>query len=188
LEDGMVLKLARMGRPVLRARSTEVTPAELVSGEIRRLARDMSDTLTEYEGVGLAAPQVHVSKRVVLVDVPEGAREAGEPGVPRTVLVNPVVTPVGDEWMGNWEGCLSIPDLIGLVQRPRRVHVRYVTLDGDDADLDLEGFPAAVVQHEVDHLDGVLYIDRIRDLRTFQYASELARVVGEGRRASTVDR
>jgi peptide deformylase len=171
----MILKVARMGHPVLRARAAEVTAAELASGEIATLARDMELTMAEYDGVGLAAPQVHVSKRLALVEVPADARGTGNAAFPRTALVNPVVTPLTREEMQTWEGCLSIPELIGLVPRPRRVSVEWTGLDGERRSAELEGFPAAVVQHEVDHLDGVLYVDRMRDLKTLQFTAEFAR-------------
>lgn len=176
----MVLKVARMGHPVLRARASEVTPEALASGQIEALVASMIETMVEYDGVGLAAPQVHVGLRVAIVEVPPGLRGADEPGLPRTVLVNPVVTPLTDVEMETWEGCLSIPEMIGLVPRPRRVRVEYTRLDGGRDAFEVEGFPAAAVQHEVDHLDGVLYLDRIRDLKTFQFTREFGRYQRRG--------
>ena len=171
----MILKVARMGHPVLRARAAEVARGELESGAIAALVRDLEETMLDYDGVGLAAPQVHVSKRVVIVEVPAVVRGEEGVGVPRTAMINPVVRPLTDTLMETWEGCLSIPELIGLVPRPRQVHVAWTGLDGEPYELTLEGFPAAVIQHEVDHLDGVLYIDRIKDIRTLQFSVEFAR-------------
>jgi peptide deformylase len=181
-EAAVILKVARMGHPVLRARAEEVTPAELSSGSIAALVADMEDTMMEYDGVGLAAPQVHVGKRVAVVEVPPEARHEGDAGFPSTAMVNPVVTPLTREEMQTWEGCLSIPELIGLVPRPRRVSVEWTGLDGERHAAEVAGFAAAAIQHEVDHLDGVLYVDRIRDLRTFQFTREFARF---GRRRAT---
>jgi len=177
----VILKVARMGHPVLRARAEEVTPEELSSGSIAALVADMEDTMMEYEGVGLAAPQVHVGKRVAVVEVPPEARHEGDAGFPRTAMINPVVTPLTDEMVAEWEGCLSIPELIGLVPSPGRIRVEWTGLDGERRAAEVAGFAAAAIRHEVDHLDGRLYVDRIEDLRTFQFTREFARF---GRRRS----
>lgn len=171
----VILKVARMGHPVLRMRAADVQPEELRSGAIAALAADMMDTMEEYEGVGLAAPQVHVAKRLAVIEVPAGLRREGDQGFPRTVLVNPVATPLTDELVSEWEGCLSIPELIGLVPRPARVRLEWTGLDGERRSEEVTGFAAAAVQHELDHLDGVLYVDRIRDMRTLQFTREFAR-------------
>jgi peptide deformylase len=171
----MILKVARMGHPVLAERAREVTDDERSSDALRRLVADMFDTMDEYEGIGLAAPQVHVSLRLLVLDLPAGLRDEGDPAVPRMAMLNPVVTPITSETMDNWEGCLSIPDLIGKVARPRAVRVRWTDVEGHPHEQVFEGFPAAAVQHEVDHLDGVLYVQRIQDLRTFQFTREFGR-------------
>jgi len=171
----MILKVARMGHPVLRTRAAEVSKEEIASGAAMSLAADMFETMREYGGVGLAAPQVHVSKRLLVVDVPKNARRPDEMGLPMTVMVNPVVTPIGDEQTSDFEGCLSLPGLIGLVPRYSRILVQWTGLDGSPLSAELSGFAATVVQHECDHLDGVLYVDRIRDMTTFQFTEEYAR-------------
>lgn len=173
----MILKIARMGHPVLRKRAAELTEDEIRSGFAEELAHHMIETMHEYTGVGLAAPQVHISKRMVVVDVPAEARGSNKP-IPCTVLVNPVVKTLGNEEMENWEGCLSVPGLIGLVQRPMRVRVEYLTAQGNREWMEVEGFPAAVIQHECDHLDGILYIERMRDMKKLSYTEEFARYNG----------
>jgi len=166
-----LLKIARMGHPAL------MTPAKPVEDptapEIRRLARDMVQTMADAGGVGLAAPQVHVGLRVVVYFVPPERGEAGE-GVDLTVMVNPRVTPLGEETNEATEGCLSLPGMSGMVRRPSRVRVRYETLDGETVDQELSGYQARVVQHECDHLDGILYPMRMTDLSSLGYVEEKA--------------
>ncbi len=171
----MILKVARMGHPVLRQPAREVTGREIASGVLGQILADMFDTMDEYEGIGLAAPQVHVSLRLIVLEVPAGLRDPRDPAIPRTAMINPVVTPITDETMQNWEGCLSVPDLIGQVERPRKVHVAWTAPDGIAHQQEFEGFPAAAVQHEADHLDGVLYVERIGDMKTFQFTREFSR-------------
>jgi len=163
-----LLKIARMGHPVLRAKAEPVRdPAD---PEIRRLAADMIDTMLDAPGVGLAAPQVHQGLRVIVIRVPPD-RSGGE-SLPETVLINPEIEPLGEEKELGWEGCLSIPGLRGLVPRYSRIRYRGIGLDGGVIEREAEGFHARVVQHEVDHLDGVLYIDRIPDLRLLAFNEE----------------
>lgn len=167
----MILKVARMGHPVLRRRADPVTPQDFASGWVAATVRDLFDTMAEYEGVGLAAPQVHISKRLAVVEVPGGPDD----GIPPTPMINPVVQPLTDREMQTWEGCLSIPGLIGQVPRPRAVRVDFLDVDGNPRHLVVEGFAAAAVQHECDHLDGVLYVDRIRDRATLMFTEEYQR-------------
>lgn len=164
-----LLKLARMGNPVLRQVAQPVE--DPTSEEIRRLVADMCETLEDTGGVGLAAPQVHVSQRVVIFFVPP-ERNGGE-GVPLTVLINPTVEPVGAETADQVEGCLSLPGMAGKVTRPARIRYRGVDLDNRVIDREVGGFHARVVQHEVDHLDGILYPMRMTDLTTFGFVDEL---------------
>jgi peptide deformylase len=140
---------------------------------------DMVETMHEYDGVGLAGPQVHVGLRVAVLEVPasdERTREA----VPLTVLVNPVVTPLGEERNRGWEGCLSIPDLRGVV--PRWNGVRLAALDrrGRPYEVEAKGFFARVIQHECDHLEGSVYLDRMEGLRTLSFLREFERFVAGG--------
>jgi peptide deformylase len=170
-----ILKIARMGHPVLRQAARPV--ADPGEAEIRRLAGDMMETMIDAGGVGLAAPQVHVPLRAIVFKVPAERLGAGEgappPGI--TVLFNPEIEPVGEEMVLGWEGCLSIPGLRGAVPRHRRIRYRGIGLDGKPVEREAEGFHARVVQHETDHLDGILYPDRMEDLRWLSFTEESLR-------------
>jgi peptide deformylase len=172
-----ILKIARMGHPVLLARAAPVeNPA---SAEIQRLIADMRETMADAGGVGLAAPQVHVPLRLFVYRLPPrpggGGEEPGEEGV----VINPEVEPLGEEKALAWEGCLSIPGLRGLVERPARIRYRGLDGEGRVFEREAEGLEARVVQHETDHLDGILYPMRMRDFRYFGFEAELARFAAE---------
>lgn len=164
-----LLTIARMGNPVLRAVARPV--ADPTDPEVARLAADMIDTMMDAPGVGLAAPQIDVSRRIVVFRVP-AERGEGE-SVATTVLVNPVIEPLDGGVALGWEGCLSIPGLRGLVPRHSRIRYRGLGLDGAPIEREASGFHARVVQHEVDHLDGVLYLDRMDDLKLLAYVEEM---------------
>ena len=170
-----LLKIARMGHPVLRAPSAAVDDPQ--APWLRRLVADMIETMADAGGIGIAAPQVHMPYRIVLFRVP-AERLGEEPGDVEqglTVLVNPVVELVGAERVLGWEGCLSVPGLRGVVPRALRVHYSGTTLDGARIEREVAGFHARVVQHECDHLDGVLYPQRIEDHRLLAFVEELQR-------------
>ena len=166
-----ILKIARMGHPVL------LQPAEAVEDptapEVAQLVDDMLDTLEDAGGIGLAAPQVHVSKRVVIFFIPKG-RDGGE-ALPLTVMINPVIEPLSDEKDLDWEACLSVPDLMGKVPRYTRIKYSWSTLEGERQERTASGFHARAVQHECDHLDGLLYPMRMTDLTQLGYAEEMGR-------------
>jgi peptide deformylase len=166
-----VREVLKMGHPLLGLRAAEVTA--FGTPAMRALLEDLHDTMRAQQGVGIAAPQIGVSLRVVLFGFQSSPRYPEAPAVPATVLVNPVLTPLGDETEEGWEGCLSVPGMRGLV--PRALHLRYQGFDADGGVIDrtVEGFHARVVQHEVDHLDGILYPRRIRDLRHFGFTDML---------------
>jgi peptide deformylase len=177
-----ILKIARMGHPVLKRRADEVE--DPTGPEIANLIRDMEETLADVGGVGLAAPQVHVPLRVVIFHVPKARMEAedGEGpaiGVPLTYLINPVIEPQTDELEDGIEACLSVPGLAGSVPRYRQIRYRGVTPTGEPIDRIAKGFHARVVQHECDHLDGVLYPMRMTDLSKLSFVEELKRFAGE---------
>jgi peptide deformylase len=167
-----ILKVARLGHPVLRRRAEPVAPADIRSAPVQRLIDDMIETMREYNGAGLAANQVHALVRVCVIEVLDNPRYPEAPTVPLTVLVNPVVTPLSDELEEGWEGCLSVPDMRGLV--PRHTAVRLQAFDRDAGRIDVvaKEFFARVIQHETDHLDGVVYLDRMRDLSTLSHLAE----------------
>ncbi len=173
-----ILKVAQMGHPVLRAPAAPVDEQTLAGEDFHRLVDDMVATLQEYDGIGLAAPQVHVALRTCLIGVVEG--EPGEPERMRIlVAVNPTVTPLTEETIVGVEGCLSMTDLRGLVPRYAAVRLDGLHRSGEPFSLELEGCPAVVAQHEVDHLDGVLFVDRMPDLRSLAFGREFARYGAE---------
>ena len=167
----MIREVLRMGDPRLLRRSEEITDFD--TPELRALLQDMRDTMAHLSGAGLAAPQIGVNLRVVIFGVRANPRYPGVEEVPDTVLINPVLTPLANELDEGWEGCLSVPGMRGLV--PRYLHLRYSGFDenGKPLERDVSGFHARVVQHEVDHLDGILYPMRIRDLSRFGFNEAL---------------
>ena len=179
-----ILKIARMGHPVLRRVADPVV--DPTAPEIRRLVRDMLETLEDIGGVGLAAPQVHVSRRVVIFEVPaeraarDGNGATPPEGVPMTVLVNPVIEPLAEEKALGWEACLSVPGLTGAVPRWTRIRYHGYGLEGERIEREAGGFHARVVQHECDHLDGILYPMRMTDLTSLAFAEELRHGVPPG--------
>lgn len=165
-----------MGHPILRQPAEPMTPEQIASDETHRLIVDMIDTLHDYGGIGLAAPQIAEPVRLAIVEIPESGSRYGElPGMPLTVFVNPTITVLDPETGGFWEGCLSVPGLRGFVERPQGIRVEYLDLDAQPQSLELTGFLATVFQHEFDHLDGKLYIDRISDSRLLAFEEEFAR-------------
>jgi peptide deformylase len=177
-----ILKIARMGHPVLKRRADPVEDPS--SPEINRLINDMLDTLADVGGVGLAAPQVHVPLRVVIFHVPKARMEEedGEGpaiGIPLTVLINPEIEPLGEEQEEGVEACLSVPGLAGVVPRFSQIRYRAQTPTGEPLDRVAKGFHARVVQHECDHLDGMLYPMRMIDLSKLSFVEELKRFSGQ---------
>ena len=163
-----VLPIATVGHPVLRERAREVTDEELRSPAVQRLIDDMIETMRAASGAGLAANQVHELLRIAVIEVREGnPRYPYKPPIPLTVIVNPAIEPVGDETIEINEGCLSVPDLRGTLDRFEAVRVRWVDRDGAEHEEVRRGLTAGTFQHEVDHLDGVLFLDRVRDPATF---------------------
>ena len=184
-----ILKIARMGHPILMRASDEVD--DPTAPEIRQLVDDMIETMADARGLGLAAPQVHVSKRVVIFYAPieEADESSGVQEVRSlTVLINPVIEPLSDIMVDGWEGCLSVPGLRGEVSRYESIRYRGLTLDGDAIDREVQGMHARIVQHECDHLEGVLYPMRMTDLSLLVFESELHHLIespqeAEGRSA-----
>jgi peptide deformylase len=166
-----VRRVLKMGEPTLSSVSAPVTQFD---AELLALIADMDDTMRALSGAGIAAPQIGVSARVVIFELKDNPRYPHITPVPYTVLVNPLVTPLTAEQDEGWEGCLSVPGMRGLVPRYRRVHYRAFDPYGVPIDRTVEGFHARVVQHEVDHLDGILFPQRVRDLRDFGFEDALA--------------
>jgi peptide deformylase len=164
-----VLPITQLGDPVLRARASEVTPSELSTASVQQLIDDMIETKRAANGAGLAANQVGSLLRIAIAEVPDegNPRYPYKPPIPLTVMVNPVLEPVGEETAEINEGCLSVPDLRGTLDRLVAVRVRYLDRDGVEHDEVRRGLTAGTFQHEVDHLDGILFLDRVRDPSTF---------------------
>lgn len=165
-----ILKVSRLGHPVLRMEAQQVSPQALATPAVQKLIDDMMETMVEYFGVGLAAPQVHESLAIAVIES-HGPR--GD--IPMTVLVNPDVTVLDEEKIEDWEGCLSIPDLRGRVPRWRKLRVDALDRNGKRIEITAEGFFARVIQHEFDHLLGKVYLDRMRDLKTLTHLTEFQR-------------
>jgi len=165
-----------MGHPVLREVCRDLSPEEIRSDRFRRLVSDMSETMREYGGVGIAAPQVHEPVRIALIEFgADNPRYSVEEPQPLVVLFNARVTVLDATPSGYWEACLSLPGLRGYVERPSRVQVDYLDENAEPRQVEAEGFLATVCQHELDHLDGVLYVDRIRDHTKLSYTEEFER-------------
>lgn len=167
-----IRKVSRMGHPVLRQRAAEVPPAQMQRPQMQRLIDDMIETMIDYEGIGLAAPQVFEPLRLIVLGDPDPQDEAS---IPLTVLFNPQFTAQSPECLDAWEGCLSIPQLRGVVPRSAAVEVRGYDREGRAVKLEAEELFARVLQHEIDHLDGVLFPDRMADLQTLTFLAEYQR-------------
>jgi len=170
-----ILKVARMGHPILREVAKEVSSAEIATPGFQEFVDSMIETMREYDGAGLAAPQVHVSQRVVVMEVSNNPRYPDAEPMPLSVVINPRIHFLSERRVEIVEGCLSIPDLRGVVSRIAEIELEALDRNGDPMRERFEGFPAAVVQHECDHLDGVLYLDRVTDTRTLSFVREFER-------------
>ena len=167
-----ILKVARLGHPVLRKISEPVAASEIRSAQTQQLIDDMVETMREHNGAGLAAPQVHVLKQICVIEVRGNPRYPDAPAIPLTVLINPVVTPLTEETENGWEGCLSVPDMRGIVPRFGAVRLEAWDREGGRIDVVAKEFFARVIQHETDHLNGVVYLDRMRDFSTLTHLAE----------------
>jgi peptide deformylase len=172
-----ILKVARMGHPVLRAKARPLEKSEIRMAPMQKLIDDMLDTMREYHGVGLAAPQVHEGLRLFVAvldsgdDDDDAEREPPEP----IAIINPDITVVDPAVVEDWEGCLSIPDIRGRVPRVREIKVRALDRQGGRIELRAHGFPARVILHETDHLDGVLFFDRMKSFESLTFLDEYSR-------------
>jgi peptide deformylase len=167
-----ILKVARLGHPVLRKAALPVPPDEIPSPDLQRFIDDMIETMREYSGAGLAATQVHTLKQIAAIEVLGNPRYPDAPDIPLTVLINPEVTFLTDEMEEGWEGCLSIPDMRGLVPRYTALRLQAYDRTGAQMDLVAKDFLARVIQHETDHLNGIVYLDRMKDFSTLTHLAE----------------
>ena len=168
-----ILKVARMGHPVLRARARAIERNDIGTAPVQELIDDMLDTMAEYHGVGLAAPQVHEGLRIFVASLDAGEDGDGEPEP--HVIINPEISVVGSDIVEDWEGCLSIPDVRGRVPREREINVRALNRHGERIQLNAHDFAARVIQHETDHLDGILFFDRMRSFESLTFLDEYSR-------------
>lgn len=161
-----IRKIATLGHPVLREVARKVTREELASSKVQSLIDDLVETMHDANGAGLAANQVYEPLRICAIEVRNNPRYPYKPNFPLTILVNPEVTPTTDDTFLNYEGCLSVPNLRGEVRRFTGVHVKAWDRQGNDVELDVKGLTAGTFQHEVDHLDGKVFLDRVEDTRS----------------------
>jgi peptide deformylase len=167
-----ILKVARLGHPVLREPAQPIPVEQIRSAPVQRLIDDMIETMREYDGAGLAANQVHTLLQVAVIEVQKNPRYPEAAEIPLTVLVNPVVSALTEQVEDGWEGCLSVPDMRGVVPRVTAVRLQCFDRDGSPVDLVAKDFFARVIQHETDHLNGIVYLDRMRDLSTLSHIAE----------------
>ncbi|MFA6236503.1 MAG: peptide deformylase [Bacteriovorax sp.] len=169
----------RMGHPTLRKMAEPVNLAELQTLEFKEMLRDLYETMKHEGGIGIAAPQINVSKQVTLIELPANSERYGTlPATPVFIIINPKITIIDKELQGFWEGCLSVPGLRGFVERPKIVQIDYIDELGREKQFIAENFLATVFQHELDHLFGKLYIDRITDTTKITYLEEFAEFNG----------
>jgi peptide deformylase len=167
----MILKVARLGHPVLRKVAEPIPPDQITSPAIQQFIDDMIETMYEYDGAGLAAPQVHVSRQIVVMEV-KGHPRYPDASIPLTVYINPEITPLTEDMVEDWEGCLSVPGLRGRVPRYNKIRLQAYDRQGKRLDLVVEGFHARVIQHECDHVQGKVYLDRMRSMESLTFMEE----------------
>ncbi|MBI4341131.1 MAG: peptide deformylase [Candidatus Omnitrophica bacterium] len=170
-----ILKVARLGHPVIRKPSASVPKETIASPEVQRFIDDMIETMSEYDGVGLAAPQVHISKQVAVIEVRQNRRYPGEGPIPLTVLINPKILSASKKQLEDWEGCLSVNDFRGRVPRAESLEVEAYNRKGEKVKFHAHGFFARIIQHECDHLAGKVFLDRMPNLSTLAHLNEFAR-------------
>ena len=174
-----ILKVARMGHPVLRAKARAIERSDIKTATVQKLIDDMLDTMAEYHGVGLAAPQVHAGLRIFVASLDAGEDRDQRADLDQQaepyVIINPEISVVGSDTVEDWEGCLSIPDVRGRVPRAREIKVRALDRRGERLELSAHDFAARVIQHETDHLDGILFFDRMRSFETLTFLAEYSR-------------
>ena len=169
-----ILKVSRMGHPVLRQKARPLERSEIKDPRFQKFIDDMIDTMHEYSGVGLAGPQVHEGLRIFVAMLDSGDDAEA------SVIINPVITPADAQLVEGWEGCLSIPDVRGRVPRAHKIVVKALDRQGRTVEIEAEDFPARVIQHEADHLEGVLFLDRMQGLTSLTYLDEYSRYHARG--------
>ncbi len=171
----MIYKVARLGHPVLRQIAEPVPPDQITTPKVQQFIDDLIETMYEYDGAGLAAPQVHVSHQIVAMEVNKNPRYPEAPTIPLTIYINPEITPLTEDMDEDWEGCLSVPGLRGRVPRYTAIRLRAYDRQGKRVELVVEGFHARVIQHECDHLQGKVFLDRMRDMSSLTFIEEFVK-------------
>ena len=170
-----ILKTSKLGNPILRKLARKVDPTDLQTSAIQKLIDDMIDTMREYNGVGLAAPQVHESLQLAVIEAEHNKRYPDVPNIPLLILANPVIITQSKELQHGWEGCLSVEGFRGIVPRSREVEIQFLDRHGKESRLTTGEFLAVVIQHELDHLAGKVFLDRMEDLSTLTHMKEYER-------------
>ena len=170
-----ILKVARLGHPVIRTPAQAVPKETIASSAMQRFIDDMIETMHEYDGVGLAAPQAHVSGQIAVIQVDENRRYPGEGPIPLTVLINPKILQASKKQLVDWEGCLSVHEFRGQVPRAESLEVEAYNRKGEKVRIAAHGFFARIIQHECDHLAGRVFLDRMADLKSLTHLAEFAR-------------
>ncbi len=168
----MIRPICRMGNPILRKVAAEVKTETIKTDSFARLIQDLKDSMKHYGGIGIAAPQIGISQQVCVIELNGINRYGQEINLPFTIFINPQIEVLSIEQKGYWEGCLSVPGLRGYVERPQHIRVKYLDEKAELREMEAQGFLATVIQHELDHLFGTLYIDRIKDPRLLSYQEE----------------
>ena len=171
----MILKVARLGHPVLRLKAAQVPLKQITTPAVQTFIQDLIQTMREYDGVGIAAPQVHASLQIAVIEANHNPRYPKAPKISQTILINPHVRPASKERVLDWEGCLSVDNFRGVVPRWRKVEVEAYNEKAKPVRFHANGFFARVIQHEWDHLQGRVYLDRMRGLKTLTHLSEYSR-------------
>lgn len=168
-----IQKVIKMGHPTLKKVARELSPEEILSDEMKSLIQDMMDTMQHEKGIGIAAPQINQSVQVALIKISgDNPRYPDREDGPLFTIFNPKITVLDETLQGFWEGCLSVPGLRGFVERPRKIRIDYLDQNAAEKTIELEGFLATVFQHELDHLFGTLYVERIRDMKLLAFQDE----------------
>lgn len=175
----MIKPICRMGNPILRKKTAQVSKDFLLSDDFAQLLADLFDSMKHYGGIGIAAPQIGVDRQVAIIELMGFNRYGEEVNLPLTAFINPKITFLTQDEQGFWEGCLSVPGLRGYVERPKKIKVNYLDPKGTEQELIAEGFLATVLQHELDHLEGVLYVDRVKDPKLLTYQEEFEEFIQE---------
>lgn len=168
----MIRPICRMGNPILRKLASAVKPEDIKTDQFARLVQDLRDSMKHYGGIGIAAPQIGVSLQVCVIELSGLNRYGQEINLPFTVFINPRIDVLGSDVQGYWEGCLSVPGLRGFVERPQHIRVTYLNERAEQVELEARGFLATVLQHELDHLFGKLYVDRLKDPSLLAFQEE----------------